>query len=193
MLSHGAIIAREFGIPSVVGVKDATRASRTAPRHGGRRPRPRAPWRSRMCIGAYFARALPAGTCSAAAVLIADRRRTDRSVQRRSRTPVALLLLLAQFRLWDDLADRDRDARHSSDARPGPRRRRADRRIRRPAELLWRGDTASASRPRASAAFSLALAGFAVYSSRCAAAARSGGTSICSCSRSMLVRRWIVA
>jgi pyruvate,water dikinase len=25
MLSHGAIIAREFGIPSVVGVKDATR------------------------------------------------------------------------------------------------------------------------------------------------------------------------
>jgi pyruvate,water dikinase len=24
MLSHGAIIAREFGIPSVVGVKDAT-------------------------------------------------------------------------------------------------------------------------------------------------------------------------
>ena len=31
MLSHGAIIAREFGIPSVVGVADATRAdSRTA-------------------------------------------------------------------------------------------------------------------------------------------------------------------
>ena len=25
MLSHGAIIAREFGIPSVVGVRDATR------------------------------------------------------------------------------------------------------------------------------------------------------------------------
>ncbi|CAN5847910.1 hypothetical protein BH24ACI5_BH24ACI5_12120 [soil metagenome] len=31
MLSHGAIIAREFGIPSVVGVKDATRLIR----HGG--------------------------------------------------------------------------------------------------------------------------------------------------------------
>ena len=30
MLSHGAIIAREFGIPSVVGVKDATRLIRTA-------------------------------------------------------------------------------------------------------------------------------------------------------------------
>ena len=26
MLSHGAIIAREFGIPSIVGVRDATRA-----------------------------------------------------------------------------------------------------------------------------------------------------------------------
>ena len=26
MLSHGAIIAREFGIPCVVGVRDATRA-----------------------------------------------------------------------------------------------------------------------------------------------------------------------
>ena len=25
MLSHGAIIAREFGIPSIVGVADATR------------------------------------------------------------------------------------------------------------------------------------------------------------------------
>ena len=25
MLSHGAIIAREFGIPSVVGISDATR------------------------------------------------------------------------------------------------------------------------------------------------------------------------
>jgi phosphoenolpyruvate synthase/pyruvate phosphate dikinase len=31
MLSHGAIIAREFGIPSVVGVKDATRRIQ----HGG--------------------------------------------------------------------------------------------------------------------------------------------------------------
>ncbi len=32
MLSHGAIIAREFGIPSVVGVADATRRIR----HGSR-------------------------------------------------------------------------------------------------------------------------------------------------------------
>ena len=31
MLSHGAIIAREFGIPSVVGIPDATRIVE----HGG--------------------------------------------------------------------------------------------------------------------------------------------------------------
>jgi pyruvate,water dikinase len=29
MLSHGAIIAREYGIPAVVGVEDATRRIRT--------------------------------------------------------------------------------------------------------------------------------------------------------------------
>ena len=40
MLSHGAIIAREFGIPSVVGVKDATRLH-SPRRHDQRRRRPR--------------------------------------------------------------------------------------------------------------------------------------------------------
>ena len=42
--SHGAVVAREYGIPAVVGVPDATVADRDRrPRHRRRRRRPRPP------------------------------------------------------------------------------------------------------------------------------------------------------
>ena len=125
MLSHGAIIAREFGIPSVVGIADATRL------HPARQPwctstaivglvrvmadgvviarLPRASASGRSFFGpgrhpavAAASWPAPASTASALAIDIA-----------------CALLLLAQFRLWDDLADRETRSRGTPVARAG--------------------------------------------------------------------------
>ena len=136
MLSHGAIIAREFGIPSVVGITDATRLIP----HGalvqvdGDRGLVRVT-AERIMIARWTAYWLerfrpvlfvPVAILLAAAV----RRRRHRADPRRWTIDIfCALLLLGQFRLWDDLADRERDrAAHPSRVLVGATRTRALRR-----------------------------------------------------------------
>ena len=114
MLSHGAIIAREFGLPCVVGVADATgRHSARPPGHGRRRPRHvrhRGGVMSRLA--GYVAERFPpvvfvpaigllataawAPSISHSLVTLRAGRRADDVAGR-------------QFRVWDDLEDRDLD------------------------------------------------------------------------------------
>ena len=120
MLSHGAIIAREFGIPSIVGVADATRLIP----HGamvcldGDRGtvaacRGRTPSSSKASLLLAYARErltpgrlLPAVLLVVAATLAG--RGWSGGTLRRRRAASASLLVIA-FRIWDDLVDRDRD------------------------------------------------------------------------------------
>ena len=109
MLSHGAIIAREFGIPSVVGVKDATRRIP----HGGS-----------ITVDGDRGLVQAIGSCEMILAYLAERsaasfvplaahrgsgvaRRVpganSAATRRRAARPGAVPL-------WDDIADRDRDA-----------------------------------------------------------------------------------
>ena len=114
MLSHGAIIAREFGLPCVVGVKEAT----TRIPHGARltlnadRRNLRGRGRAMRTLAAYVAQRFPPAVFAPAIISMTGAAVWsvhDPSALAIARASLLGLVLVAQFRLWDDMEDADRD------------------------------------------------------------------------------------